>query len=672
MPIFASSGRVLGLLSILVLSVCATAASAAPGVKDFITDPAVSSVKLSPSGHYLAYVRSNGELDELDIVDLSDNKVSILAKTRAATPELKAKGARQRVTGVRWKSDDQLIVTISIPKAHPQTHEILGWSFVHLVTSRDGSKAVSLNENIMGGRQWASRSGVIDVLRDDPAHVLVAFREGGNLNVYRIDTGTGAKTLVEQGGPRIVAFGTDLKGNIVTRTILVGNVSFYLIVEGRPVGDNEWTKVMEVHPTDLKALSEFEILGPAKNTGSFYVAGPDKDGGDTRVVRTFDLATGMGPVVWSHPQYDVEGIMTDEESGAFVAGCYWIDVYVCDFKDKKLGAEFDALGKAFKGESSFSVISQADDNSRWIVEASGPSQPLAYYLYDLKASRLDALGVAYPNLKPEALGVTRRFDYKSRDGVALSGYLTLPATSQPGGAPPPLVVMPHGGPELRDHLEFDIWTQFLASRGYAVLQPNFRGSSGFGKKFAEAGYHQWGGRMQDDVTDAVQAAVAAGKVDAKRVCIVGASYGGYVALYAAATQSSLYRCAVDVSGESDLLDDMAWQRRNFGTDSFRYKYWLKNKGDPQADNAMLAAKSPARLAKDVAIPLLIIHGDQDDIVPVEQSRAMKKAMEKAGRPVTYIELKDEGHGDWSDEDHIKILAEIEGFLAKNIGSAAKP
>ena len=283
------------------------------------------------------------------------------------------------------------------------------------------------------------------------------------------------------------------------------------------------------------------------------------------------------------------------------------------------------------------------------------------------------LGQVAPALDSSALGHTRRFDFKTRDGVDLSGYLTLPPVA-PGAHPPPLIVMPHGGPEVRDALDFNVWTQYLASRGYAVLQPNYRGSSGFGRAFAHAGYGEWGGRIVEDIEDSLKAAIASGQVDPKRVCIVGAR------LTEAMRRSTrpppgpdLYKaCAVSVDGIADLNEDLSWDRRMYGEDSDTYRYLSKAEGGVGKDGASVASKSPIHYTKSWTVPTLLIHGDADDNVYVEQSRGMHRALEAEHVSVRYDEIKDMGHGPSTRKEWTRVLTEIGDFVGQYIGPDSKP
>jgi dipeptidyl aminopeptidase/acylaminoacyl peptidase len=272
------------------------------------------------------------------------------------------------------------------------------------------------------------------------------------------------------------------------------------------------------------------------------------------------------------------------------------------------------------------------------------------------------VGDEYPALADAPLGEVRSLSYKARDGTSIPAYLTLP----PGAAQKnlPLVVLPHGGPEARDEYEFQWWPQFLATRGYAVLQPQFRGSTGYGDAFRRAGYGQWGGLMQDDVTDGVKAMIEQGIADPKRVCIVGASYGGYAALAGAAFTPDLYRCAVSVSGVSDLPAMLGTERTQSGDESNSVAYWKESIGSPYDKNVI--ERSPARAAQQVRIPILLIHGLDDTVVPIAQSETMARELDKAGKPYSFVKLTGEDHWMSRAETRLEIMKEIEKFLGSNL------
>ena len=256
--------------------------------------------------------------------------------------------------------------------------------------------------------------------------------------------------------------------------------------------------------------------------------------------------------------------------------------------------------------------------------------------------------------------------YPARDGTSIPAYLTLP----PGGASKnlPVVVLPHGGPHWRDTASFDYIVQFLATRGYAVLQPQFRGSTGFGDAYVKAGYRQWGGLMQDDVTDGVRHLIADGTADPKRICIAGLSYGGYAALAGAAFTPDLYACAASIGGVSDLPTLLSEAKRPFGSDTDAVASDEERIGKTYDPNVI--AKSPARSAATVTAPVLLLHGVDDSVVPIAQSERMARALEKAGRPVKFVKLAGEDHWLSRGDTRLQVLKELDAFLAPFLSQPA--
>ena len=648
-------------------------AAAAPlTITNLLAPVELSDVRISPAGDRIAYVTTHDKVDELVVMDLKTRKGKVLIRTRKPNPREEKAQLRQHISYVRWKSADRLVATVSVPSNLDLNTPEMIEAPVHLVLDANGNEP-SRPINMKNPGKRSARidlSSIADPLRDDPDHILMTFLVTlDEIEIDKVDIRDGSRVVLERGDPDTVEYGVDRKGNIVTR--YVQHMDGSVTVQGRAVGESHWKKIFDISRKTLKAASEWQFLafgGP----DVIYVTAKPLVGtqGDTQEVRTYDLKTGtLGPAVWSHPKYDVDDIVVGEETGELLAGCYWADVYQCDFKDQVLAANLKGLAKFFDNARSLSIVSKSSDDKTWILHVSGSDEPGTYFLYDVAAHHVEPLGEQWTSLIAERLGRMRRFDYQARDKTPLFAYVTEPPGA--GKGPLPLIVMPHGGPEARDYLAFDTWVQFLATRGYVVLQPNFRGSSGFGRKFAEAGHGEWGGRMHDDVTDAVRALIATGRVDPSRICIVGASYGGYEALWAAHAEPDLYRCAVSVDGLSDLKTDMAWER-HFGADSLVYKYWLKSMGDPQTDVDRLISRSPVTYAKTWTTPLLLIHGDKDDIVDVAQSRILDRALEAEHKPVRYIEIKKMGHGPGTDEETTRVLSEIESFLAEHLRSAQTP
>jgi dipeptidyl aminopeptidase/acylaminoacyl peptidase len=256
--------------------------------------------------------------------------------------------------------------------------------------------------------------------------------------------------------------------------------------------------------------------------------------------------------------------------------------------------------------------------------------------------------------------------FNARDGLKLHGYLTIPVGAKPSNLP--LVVLPHGGPWVRDIWAFNPLIQMLANRGYAVLQVNYRGSAGYGRDFSEKGRKEVGGAIQTDIEDATRWAIGRKIADPKRIAIMGASYGGYSTLYALGKTPELYRCGIAVSAVTD------WMRiyRGMGDESAKFarKYWCEEIGDPEVDNARLNEISPVNFAASITAPLLIVHGEADTVVPFKQAKLMVAALRKAGHPPETLFIADENHHIKSEESRIAEYKAIEAFLEKHLGSAA--
>lgn len=331
------------------------------------------------------------------------------------------------------------------------------------------------------------------------------------------------------------------------------------------------------------------------------------------------------------------------------------------FSDAAAARVWRSIERAFEGQDP-SLVSWSDDLRQAVVFSGGATSSGAYHFVDLDAGRADLLGEQYPEITPDRVGEVRPIAYNAADGLRIPGYLTLPpGVSEPRGLP--LVVLPHGGPAARDELQFDWWAQALASRGYAVLQPNFRGSTGLGQAHREAGYGEWGRKMQTDLSDGVRWLADQGIVDPSRVCIVGASYGGYAALAGATMEPGVYRCAVSVAGVSDLRAMLRWTADRMGrTNNASNRYWNRFMGAEGVGDRSLDERSPAHLAERATAPILLIHGRDDTVVPYNQTTSMAVALRRAGKVHEVVELQGEDHWLSRAETRQRMLAATVGFL----------
>ena len=608
------------------------AAHAAPlPISAFYARPASRGAQLSPSGRYLALIERADQRDVVAVLDLQGRHDKSVALT--------SKDGR-RIDWVRWKDDGRLLAGFGHARHHGDDDDDRALRSGEALTAldRDGGQEVSLSAG--GDISLADKIRMADTLKGDPAHVLVSAADAkGGSKLWKVDVRSGSAEFVGEGKDDP---DDDIPGaNMVVR--------------------------YDAHPD--KNAADFDVLGPAPGGHKAYVSlqPRSKADGDVASLRIYDFdRRSFSDPVWPDLKYEVSDVVYHEGDRALAGVCYTADAYVCEFKDQALGADYRLAQASFDGPRSLTPLSMSDDARYWLFGVQGPTEPGAYYVFDRKTKRMTLAANRHPELPSARLGPMQALTYKARDGMEIHAYLTRPPHAPPG--PLPLIVMPHGGPEARDSLTFDIWAEILATRGYMVLQPNFRGSSGYGRQFVAAGYGQWGGKMQDDITDGVMRLIKSGEADPGRICIFGASFGGYAALYGAAKDPQLYKCAASFAGVSDLGGLVNWEHATKGHEG-RYLYASRSIGDPGRAAARLKATSPITYAARYKVPVLLIHGADDRSVPVEQSQRMDKALRAAHKDVRLVTYTGEGHADWAPRDEQSALTEVAGFIEGHIAPA---
>ncbi|MET0308464.1 MAG: S9 family peptidase [Sphingomonas sp.] len=366
-----------------------------------------------------------------------------------------------------------------------------------------------------------------------------------------------------------------------------------------------------------------------------------------------DLATmARGKQLFASKGYDIGGLVGDGTGAGYLGVRVNEDKPAIRWTDPAIEAMHKAVAAGIKGGEP-RIVSLSRDRKTAIVQVGGPSAPGAYFLYRSDDGSMLRLSTSNTTIGLKLMHPVKTIRYKARDGLEIAAVLTLPR-GKTGKLP--LIVMPHGGPYARDSEEWDWWAQFLADRGYAVVQPNYRGSSGYGTSFAAKGEGQWGLAMQDDLNDAVTALADLGIADPGRVCMVGASYGGYAALRAAQRDGKLYRCAVSYAGVSDLNRMISYDSAFLGSES--RKDWLR------AQAPDFKQISPLFHPEQFSIPVLLVHGKKDRVVPINQSRVMVDKLKEAGKNVTYIEQPEADHHFTRSQDRLEFLKALEVFLAK--------
>lgn len=655
-------------LTALLLGLCGTAPAAPPPAAPppasaFSETPSYSFVALSPDGRTLA----------VDQVTRDGHKVVMFAVGSSEPLRVLNVDPKDTLRGLRWADSRTVLVDVSGTVRFTGTSSARSrWEFWRtMAASLDGGPPRMLlmdDENrryVTGARVLAAgsrRPGTVTMAAWDYEQTKQRGSIGTRLwderddsgwvsTLFDVDTATGKGRVVELGTPYTFQWLVDPDGTPRARAEWVADTKEYTVLARDARG---WRPVHRQTGLDWMALA-----GTTADGKALVVVG--ENGTDRSRAWSLPLDGGPPSVLFEDPAQDVSAVLADDLTGTVVGfeigglepRQHWID--------PRRAQQQRTLEKAFPGRDVV-VAQRSDDGERVVVVVGSRVHPPVHYLVDFATGRADTLGEAYPGLTGAVLGESRSLVYLARDGASIPAYLTLPP-----GRPArdlPLVVLPHGGPESSDPAGFDGWAQFLATRGYAVLQPQFRGSTGFGRAHRLAGYGEWGGRMQDDLSDGVRHLVASGLADPSRVCIVGASYGGYAALAGAAFTPELYACAVSVNGVSDLPTMIGDLRRRLGDQSDSIAYWKEHIGP--ATDPRVAQRSPARAAAAIRAPVLLLHGAEDTVVPPSQSKVMAKALAEAGKPHRHVVLPGEDHWLSQGATRTRVLEEIETFLAGHL------
>lgn len=603
--------------------------------------PSIESIEISPNGQRLAAVITNGEERAVLVKEVATGQVLVRASTGTV-----------KIRFIRWAGDDDLILvkTVTASPIDVQT------------TQREWAMAFGLNVQTQKVTRLMDKAGgamntiyglpSVRTVGGKPAVFVqgIQFVNGqGRVSLFRVDPRMGSVKLIETGEPD-------------TRDWVVGPDGRPLAQELYNLRTGRWSVKLKSNTgwreaeTVTALLDPPDLAGLGRTPDSVLVA--EEDDQHHPVWR--ELRADGSPPSDPIPVREGQGALRDETGGVLTGHAALVDdelrITYFDPQDAKI---WKAVTAAFPN-SMVAPESWSADHTRVVVKVDSPTEGPAFSLVDLRTCHADWIGAEYQGLGKGDFGPRSSVRFKARDGLQLSGYLTTPPGREIRNLP--LIVLPHGGPAARDMPGFDWWSQAMASRGYAILQVNYRGSAGFGEGFLRAGYGEWGRTMQTDLSDGVAYLAGLGQIDPKRVCIVGASYGGYAALAGAALDPGVYRCAVAVAGISDMKRFVVWSRNVHG--SAAYRYWNRFMGSEDAGDPVLAEISPIDHLDRVSIPLLLIHGKDDSVVPLDQSRAMADAMKKAGKPVELLVLKGEDHWFSLGETRREMLTATMAFVEK--------
>ncbi len=621
-------------------------------VKLFAQHPQYSSVAMSPDGQHLAITTPVDNRTDLLIVDLSGKDEPVRVRYRA----------NEHVFAPLWADDDRLVVGKGKKFGFLEAPFSLGEIYS---TNLSGEKQEMLfgyqpdDDNRRGVRKDLGFAYVEQRIQPLRGEMLVTFQSWEQKDkktyIYRVNATTGKRNLIERLNLEAASIATDQSNR--PRFAKSADDHLNPILRYRPTADSEWLPV----PATL-AGRDMSVLTFAKDNNIAYAEISDK--GEPEVLYKVDFSKGTREKVLDRGEYDTGGITYagfDPQPFAIVSYLPKLSIQYLD-TDSEWTKLHAGLMKRFAGNYvAFEEFSR--DDKRVLISVSGDRNPGQYYLLDRNKNTFAKILDSFEGIDPTKLAAMRPIEFKNRDGVSLSGMLTLPTS---GAAPYPMVMLPHGGPHgVSDYWSFDSDVQFLANRGYAVLQVNFQGSANRGENFERSTYRKWGTTIMDDIADGVRWAIGQQVADKDRICIYGASFGGYSALMNPVRYPGMYQCAIGYAGIYDLEMDYSKGDVN---DTRRGRNSLVAMFG--TDEAEMARHSPARQADKVLIPTLLVHGKDDQRCPFAQFKMMRDGLEKAGTPLEVLVKDAEAHGFYKEENRIELYQKMEAFLDKHIGAKA--
>lgn len=627
------------LAAIVAALLGAAAANAAP-LEAYGRLPSIEDVAVSPDGSMLAFATTSGEMRSIVLQNRADRSFFTLEVGDAKIRDLK------------WVDGENLLITASMTGWIPWVTGPRREHFMSFLYNRPTKQLKLLLRDADRALNTVMSIPVVRTVDGQPKIFVEGVHFIGNrgqIALFEINPKTVRSKLVDEGFQN-------------TRDWLVGPTGEPLAQVEYDPRDGRWTlkaKVNRVWRTakTVEAMHEWpSLLGLGRDGQSILVGMPQ---GDQSVLQEFSPSQNawkeaFGPPANGTPIFDpgthaligFRSLVGDEERYQFF--------------DPASAAAWGKVTRAYKDQS-VRLVSWSADRSRVVVLVDSRTEGPTYAFVDFNTNKAEWIGAAYADVGAADIAEVKPLRFKAADGLELTGYLTLPKGPDPKKLP--LVVLAHGGPAARDTPGFDWWSQAMASRGYAVLRVNFRGSSGFGRAFTEAGFGQWGRKMQSDLSDGVRMLAAQGTIDPARVCIVGASYGGYAALAGVTLERGVYRCAASVAGVADLRRMVSWSRMQNGLTAQRY--WVRFMGAEDPRDPVLRELSPSEKVAGVSTPILLVHGRDDTVVPLEQTTIMERALKDAGNSAEVVVMPGEDHWLSRGDTRLQMLSTVVSFLEKH-------
>lgn len=618
--------------------------AAAVPLEAFYRDAAVYNVKLSPDGTHLIALKNIGGDTVLMTLNL---------ETGETFYPLKTDNEQFKFKWVKWANNDRLLISVRFDTRARALHIHNTETRLLAADAKKKSKVITLVKPDDKADGWVSQyqDDIISLLPDDPEHILLGVdREFPGLQtVYKANVYTGRLKRVKKHSSSVRSWIADQQGEVRVgegyndkdRTVSIK------VLDPRT---QKWMKAWSYVVFEEPSIS---ALGFGKNSNELFLLADHKG---RQAVFKADLSKDGYPMelILHDPTYDIDGSLIYSPIKKDVVGLYYSDSGSKSiFWDPEYKAFQAGIDKALPDSANY-ITSLSANERRYILYSEGVTQPGTYLFGDRDEKSLNHVADIYPELNDGVLVEKELLTYTTRDGLELEGYLSLPKSYK--DKPIPTIILPHGGPMSQDGSGFDSFSAFMVNRGYAVFQPNFRGSSGYGHDFMMMAVGGMGLAMQDDLEDAVKFLAKENIADPKRVCIAGGSYGGYAALMGATKTPDLFQCAISIAGISDIL-----KLRNTARYFMNKNVMREQLGN---DKKQLKQTSPARLVERVKIPILLIHGADDTIVPVDQSRLMAKRLKQHDKVYEYIELEGGSHSLDYLPHRKQTFEAMENFLQK--------
>ncbi|WP_427453864.1 alpha/beta hydrolase family protein [Litorimonas sp. WD9-15] len=650
-------GGVLSLSPINAPGTSIQAHAATPNIDIYAQLPRTASVRISPDGKRIAMLAPYGADKAVFVYNLENPD----AKTIIMLPP-----ENSIVKSVSWASNKHVVTYARIRgkgTGKMKTFSTLygRWLSYNIETEKS---AILLDDRIKEkSYPVVNGGGYMHSLPNDPDNVLMLFREYAGKPLerhYRVNLDTGKESLdrnlpINTGATALSTDGETL----LAREEYDDRSGRYKLFFG-DVGNERviYEKTFDTSKNRTEyffAVVDGKALLQETERGGFSLFTIDpKTGARAPFRMNADVPRG----------YDY-GPIFDPATDELIGVGYTDDTSRSIYSAEPYKSWHEKAKKALKGME-VSILSRTRDNSMVTIYAHSEGNAGEFYLMEPDKGQISSIGGMYPELAPSEIAKTIRADYTARDGLEIPAYLTLPPGKTTDSGPMPMVVMPHGGPTARDTADFDFWAQYLAAKGYVVFKPQFRGSTGFGYNFERAGYGEFGKGMLHDTVDGVNTLIEQNIADPDKICVTGASYGGYQALALPMIEPDMFQCALSVNGVSDIRDILKFEVARTGSNSGVIKFWRKIIGDRNSDKEMLIEQSPAENAEKIKAEIVLVHGTDDMTVPVQQSKTMAKALKKVGQSDDIILLENDDHNLSLPISRKKLLEASDELFGKHL------